>query len=516
MCGIVALLPETIEFSASMPLAAEMLLQMSHRGNIAPKASVFGDGIVLGCVRLEIVDRTRKADQPMQDSAGRFAIVFNGELYNHVELRQELSCLGANFRSSSDTEVLLEAYRIWGHQMTEKLSGMYAFCIVDELTNDTFVCRDAFGIKPLYRGSQNTTTAFASEIYPLTNHGFVNIEPVPPGGVIYNGNLVRQHDFATGSSITIDSKLATIRFRELLRRSVRKHASTDLPIAVFCSGGVDSSALLYELCQIDNIELTAYCAGISDSADMKAARLVCDYLHVPLREVIIEPEETLHEIAGTISAIESFEPNHIRAGTVNMLLAARVAADGHQVVVCGEGADELLGGYAEFADYAQKGKNTSALHETFMSELHKTQLQRVDRTTMRYGIEARVPYLDRDLVDFVAALPENFRTRQEGESIVGKWILREAYRGVLPDVICDRRKMPLGEGAGIGDNRPAGIFYENAAIQLSHSEWMDLRAAFPAYQLEDQEQAYYFKLFKEMFGEVEMTRQRPTTNLLPT
>lgn len=368
MCGIVALLGGS--GADNLLLAEKLLAGMAHRGDTVPRFKVFSDSHVLGCARLAIVDRTNIANQPLVDITGRYVIVFNGEIYNHLQLRQELTNSGSIFQTASDTETVLEAYRIWGIDFVEKLNGMFALCILDSLSGDFLVCRDNFGIKPLYMGSKAGVTVFASEIHPLTANGITEIEVVPPGAVLVNHQLRKSFDFTWPPPYPIDEQEALGRLRQHIRQSVAAHANTDLPIAVYCSGGIDSSVLLYELSKLGRHDITGYCVGTPDASDLATARRLCKHLAIPFREVIIRPQDALNEIRHTIRTIESFEPNHIRAGTTNMLLAKQVSTDGIKVVICGEGADELFGGYAEFSQSALNGESTQALHETFLGELH--------------------------------------------------------------------------------------------------------------------------------------------------
>lgn len=522
MCGISALISTNGEKIGEDKLYL-MLDLMKQRGDQPPKMKVLGRA-GLGCVRLAIVGR-ESGDQPFSDLQEEITVVFNGEIYNHVELRRELERDGVKFRSDCDTEVLVHGYRRWGEQMPSRLEGMYGFVIFDRRRGEFFVARDPLGIKPLYFCRVGHQWAFSSQIYPLTKVSCKTIQEVPPGGSIKNGLLSGRERYPSVSPSPIDIETAKARLRELIKASVRKHLATDLEVAVMVSGGIDSSILLYESAQALPGRVKAYCVGTEDAADMQYARLLLDdlrakQLNVEFRPVYIKRGEVVDSIKDAIFIIESFEPNHIRAGTTNLALARQIRKDRIKIALCGEGADELLGGYEEFPQAVRDGEpleKIQALFARFTSELHKTQLQRVDRTAMYYGIEARVPYLEDHLLRFLLSLPLDLKLHQEGNRVISKYLLREAYRGLLPDAIVDRRKVPMGEGAGVGDNRPEGIFFDYASGLVDEEELSEMQKKFPQLQIQSREEAYYFSIYKSRFLKaLELASQRPMTNCLQT
>lgn len=522
MCGITALISTNGE-----PIGDSLLFQMldcmRHRGDQSPKTKFLGRA-GLGCVRLAIVGR-ESGEQPFSDPQGEIVVVFNGEIYNHVELRRELERDGVKFRSDCDTEILVQGYRKWGERLPSRLEGMYGFVIFDQRNGDFFAARDPMGIKPLYFAQFGSQWAFSSQIYPLTKTACKTIREVPPGGNVRNGQVSERELFPRVTPIRIDVETAKTRLRELIKESVRKHLDTDLEVAVLVSGGIDSSVLLYEAAQILPGRVKAYCVGTKDSEDMQYARILLDHLRanqmkVEFRPVYIKLEEIVDSIKEAIFIIESFEPNHIRAGTTNLALARQIKRDGLKIALCGEGADELLGGYEEFPQAVRDHKpeeKIQALFDRFTRELYKTQLQRVDRTAMYYGIEARVPYLEDHLLRFLLSLPLDLKLHRKGGDVISKYILREAYKGLLPDVIVNRRKVPMGEGAGVGDNRPEGIFFEHAGGRVDDEELRGRQKKFPQLQIQNREEAYYFSLYKSRFSKaLELACQRPMTNILKT
>jgi asparagine synthase (glutamine-hydrolysing) len=304
----------------------------------------------------------------------------------------------------------------------------------------------------------------------------------------------------------------------LISASVKKRVQSELPIAIFLSGGVDSSIILYEAIK-HHPNVTAFSIGSQDSQDVKIGKRLCSKLNVPFVHVPIDSATLLKSIPDVVWSIESFEPNHIRGGTLSFFLSKEVAERGFKIALCGEGADELFGGYREFGIALEAGDSEDAirgLFERFVKELYKTQLQRVDRTSMNFTLEVREPYLDKRILDFSYSLPI---TKKIGISSEGKWfnksILREAYRGILPDWITSREKVVLSMGAGFGSNGPEGIFYENGLRMVSAQELINMQTKYPEYKINTSEEAYYFKIFLEKFGEIDLAKNRPLVNASP-
>jgi len=399
---------------------------------------------------------------------------------------------------------------------------MYALVILDERAGRTLAARDPFGIKPLYWARLGSTSVYASTIKSLLGVGAEDISPVLPGAVIEGDGPPPSspHRSPSPPSIEISMPVAGCELRRLLSQSVRSMVDTDLTVAVLCSGGIDSSAVLYEAA-CSGVDVVAYSIGTSPSAtDVSAARFVAAKLGVPFRPVIVSPDAVLASIPDAINAIESFEPNHIRGGAFSYLLARAVHEDGIKLAICGEGADELLGGYPEFQELDGDCDFTSSVKEKsmrFVSELHKTQLQRVDRTSMSWAVEVRVPYLDLDFTTFSLALPSDLKlVRTLDGGFVAKAVLREAYRGLLPNQTVERPKIVLSDGAGMGDNSPAGPFYEYAHSQMSDADFERVRSSYPEFGLRDKEEAYYFSRFVRTYGALRLAAERPHVNTLPT
>tara|TARA_R110002049_G_scaffold124814_3_gene280372 strand:- start:18820 stop:20403 length:1584 start_codon:yes stop_codon:yes gene_type:complete len=523
-----------------------MLEAIEHRGDRLPQLSQI-ENVSLGCARLAIVGRDQ-AQQPLTDSTNGITVVFNGEIYNHRNLNREIT--GSN-NSPSDTQVILESYKKWGIDYVNKLDGMFSILLYDSSNGVVYASRDYFGIKPLYFLKTKQSVYFASEIKAITtvvpkDELAQGVKAVPPGSTLHCSVAVPYEINEIQNQILPDIKIpkseegARRKLREFVRDAVWSMLDTDLPVGVLCSGGIDSSVILYEAmeykkqrnCQLD---LTAYCVGVPepfsyprpDSIDSVYANYehnqILQKLSMtdcqPLKIVNIELGSVIKLIPEVISSIETFEPNHIRAGIANLALMKEIHEDGIKVVLVGEGADELLGGYHEFVECIAKygyGKQLDEMFDVFSQELHKTQLKRVDRLSMACGIEARVPFLSKELASFISALPNNWKIPMRNGKAAPKAILREAYKRTLSRAVWARRKVPMGEGAGVGDNGDGGHFYENARKFITHQKAQNLMKQYPSFKLKDDEEAWYFHQFLQLFGPLSIASNRPTTNILPT
>jgi asparagine synthase (glutamine-hydrolysing) len=533
MCGIAGVFNESLSEKAAHDRLLATLDRLRHRGDCEPRA-LNGKGFSLGCVRLAIVDRDH-GHQPLASDGNRIAVVYNGEIYNHKELRAELLSHGRIFRTACDTEILVQGYLQWGSDLVKRLRGMFAFLVYDDETREFLAARDRLGIKPLYYEQDGQNWTFASEIKALLSPDRGNahrIQSLPPGSIAVRTGIQQGAWLPRNEVIPPEFKQACAHLRELLGESVAGMLDTDLPVAILVSGGIDSSILLYEAVQHfrnhgrDLGNLRPYCVGVNatpgaeDWPDLRFAKLAAEALNVELSIENISVGEMVNSVRDVISIMESFEPNHIRAGTAHFALTQRLKRDGIKVLLCGEGADELLGGYQEFPYCAQVHGYSNRLRELFrqfVGELHKTQLQRVDRLSMACGIEARVPYLDDPVADFLWSLPDEWKVHRDAAGrCIGKYVLRESYRGLLPDAIVDRRKVPMGEGAGVGDNGPKGPFFTKAAEIIGSESLAYYQKKYPKFDLKNKEEAWYFRTFLDKFGELSLATERPHTNVMAT
>ncbi|HEB87579.1 MAG TPA: hypothetical protein ENI68_11280 [Gammaproteobacteria bacterium] len=511
MCGIAGAFNYTDDSQAESQVRG-LLSNLLHRGHSHYEIGL-GETWALGTNRLAIVDRDH-GRQPMCSNDRKITGVLNGEIYNYHALRQELELAGYNFTTDTDTEVIANGYHYWSEALFERLDGMFAIILYDERTCRWVVARDPMGIKPMYYSYEGLRVLFSSEIKALIGRAGETGE-LPPG----HYQVERQEPVAyfKPESVTVSDDLAenAHALRALISSAVRKRVQTDLPVAVLFSGGIDSSIILYEATQ-HHPDVTAFVIGREDAEDVCSAKWLCNELNIKYQHIEIPAPALLDSIPEVIRTIESFEPNHIRGGTLSYALSRSIAGAGFRIALCGEGADELFGGYQEFSQkYRAEGASQELrqMLKTFQVQLHRTQLQRVDRTAMRFTLEVRVPFLDTAVTNFASALPIDHLLRDSTTGdVISKLVLREAYRGILPDQIVDRHKAVLSYGAGFDSNGAEGIFYEHGRAQVTDSEFELLQRQYPAFALKSREEAYYFNIFVEVFGPLSLAAARPTVN----
>lgn len=512
MCGISAIIGKQKQSPQELE---RMLRTIACRGesNHFNESADFGV-CVLGMNRLAIIDR-EKAKQPIKSADGRYVIVFNGEIYNYEELKSELQQLGFSFNTDSDTEVLVNGYDAWGSDLLLKLRGMFAFFIYNKETKGFFAARDPFGIKPLYYAKNDDSTYyFASEIKAITPIEKVKkVKLFPPAHFMQNGELKSYWKVPENINSNVSEDQLIQKIRDLFDQAVKRRVQTDLPIAVYLSGGIDSTAVLATARKYHN-DVTAVIVGTKEATDRIVATRYCEENNI--KYVAKEPpseEELAKSIPEIVRLTESFEPNMIRQSAVSYYIAQAAAEKGFKIILCGEGADETFAGYPEFTQGLDDREIEERIRQ-FIKDLHRTQLQRVDRTSMAFTTEVRVPFLDLDLADFVLQIPAKYKIIKANDKTITKYIFRKAMEDRLPDYIFNRDKVVLSEGAGYkGNQKIGGLFYEIASSKVSDQELAEYKAKYPNWNLETKEEVYYFKFYKN-FGylKAEFNQQRTAVN----
>src|ERR1700722_16068822 len=443
MCGI-ALIVGT---------APDRLVFESMLGGIAPRGEVretlCDERHLLSTQRLKIVDRER-AVQPWRSADGRWAVCYNGEVYNFRSLGSELASLGHVLRSDSDTEVVLEAFLEWGERAVHRLRGEFAFAIVDRAADQVYLARDPLGVKPLYWSRHNGHLYAASELKALVPAGG-RIHEIPPGhhgwadpaqdpAVTAYVNLL---SMGNGDEPVADVDEAVRQVRVALRDSIRVRLDTDLTVGVILSGGLDSTLTLLHVREM-HPDCVAFTIGTRDSEDVAYARRVAHDLGVQHEVIEVTPGDIrLPDIREAIRMSELTEYGDIINAVISRLLFARVRSCGVKVVLCGDGSDELFGGYEMYQQPDPVLRQRIFQHK--LRNLGRTELQRVDRTSMGQGVEARVPFLDLALVRLAMRLPIELKLRDGQE----KWILRHAFADILPSYVRERPKNPLSHSSGL-------------------------------------------------------------------
>jgi asparagine synthase (glutamine-hydrolysing) len=414
--------------------------------------------------------------------------VGNGEIYNHEELRSLLPA--ARFVTSSDNEVALHLIDLAGPRSLAALNGMFAFVAAAE--DGRFVAaRDPVGIKPLYWARRDGVVRFASEMHVFDDDWQPFVEPFPPGHVwTPEDGLVRFASAVPAASAAPAEKLQISGTREVLVDAVRRQMMGDVPVGVFLSGGLDSSlvaAIAARVLAERGEQLQTFAVGTPGSPDLEAARRVAEHVGSLHRETTYCAEDALEALPDVVRSIESFDPGLVRSAVPNYFLA-RETAKHVKVVLTGEGADELFAGYDYLCDFPEP----EALHRELVrtvESLHNLNLQRCDRVTMAHGLEARVPFLDREVITWALRLPPE--AKLTGPGVPEKKLLREAFDGWLPDDLLWRKKAEFGDGSGARD-----VLSEATEASISDEEFAAERDVIdPA--LRTKEELAYFRIFRE-------------------
>lgn len=494
MCGIAAAIYKTKTRADEIN---GMLDAIAHRGDVTPVFEAFGKSL-LGSVRLKIVD-SENGQQPFKNETASLAVVFNGEIYNYKSLRTDLISKGHVFFTDCDTEVLTHLYEEYGKDMLLQLDGMFAFIIVDRITNAWFVGRDRHGIKPLYYCQNEESIYFSSEMKSFADLKVTTYEELSPGSCLTPAGIESFYKYKTSPLFQGSFEDAKNLIRSRLDQAVKKRVATDLPIGVFLSGGLDSS-IIYLLCLQYHPDVTAIIIGTPEAEDVRYAISLCKSLNTRYTHVVATDEQLLATIGDTITCIETFELNVVRGSTLSLKLASAAQQLGFKVILCGEGSDEIFGGYGDYLSAATQAE-FDTLTLGFMNSLYRTQLLRIDRTGMAYNVEVREPFMDNELVELALCLPLHFKITTSDSKPLTKFILREAFKDLLPPAIYRRNKMTLMEGAGAGPvNKEAGMFYRNAASKMNERAFTQIKETYPDYQLNNKEDMYYFHFFIQKYA----------------
>jgi asparagine synthase (glutamine-hydrolysing) len=473
-----------------------MLERLVHRGP-DDEGSVGFDRAWLGHRRLSIVD-VEGGHQPLFSRSGTLALVGNGEVYNHDEIRATLR--DREYSTASDNEVALKLIAERGPDALGDLLGMFAFLVAGE--DGTFIAaRDPVGIKPLYWAERDGEVRFASELHAFDRDWLGDVQVFPPGcywtpqgGIERFRAVVPEagvHRFVGPSEpgAPIPREMLEL-VREALVRTVERQMMGDVPVGVFLSGGLDSSlvaAVAASWSRRHGQQLKTFAVGLEDSSDLRAARLVAEFLDTRHHEKVYTPEEALAVLPTVVRVIESFDPSLVRSAVPNYLLS-EMTAEHVKVVLTGEGADEIFAGYEYLGAFATQAELHRELVRT-IEGLHNLNLQRADRVTMAHGLEGRVPFLELDMIDLGLALPAGWKLAGEGQ--MEKRLLRLAFEGWLPDEFLWRGKEQFGDGSGA-----SSVLKERMEQSVSEAEFA-AEAGIIEPALRSREELAYYRIFAE-------------------
>ena len=458
MCGIVCVFDTKQKNEVIRPQILEMSKKIRHRG--PDWSGIYQhDNVIFSHERLAIVDPT-SGKQPLFTKDKKVALAVNGEIYNHQELRSEFP--DYEFLTQSDCEVILALYRRDGKNFLEKLNGIFAFALYDEDNDAYLIGRDHMGIVPLYMGwDKNGSFYVASELKSL--EGVCNkIEEFLPGHFLYSkdGQELQQwykRDWIDFDNVK-DNETDISAIRKGLEEAVHRQLMSDVPYGVLLSGGLDSTIIAAVTAKFarQRIEsgdtqeawyprLHSFAVGLEGSPDLAAARKAADHIGSVHHEIKYTVQEGLDAIKDVIYHLETYDVTTIRASTPMYLLARVIKSIGIKMVLSGEGSDELFGGYL----YFHKAPSAQAFHEETVRKLGKLHLYdclRANKSLMAWGIEGRVPFLDKEFMD--VAMTINPKDKMITPERMEKWVLRKAFEDLLPESIAWRQKEQFSDGVG--------------------------------------------------------------------
>lgn len=487
MCGIAARLGPAVPGEDQ-----RVLRRLEHRGP-DDEGQVHFDGGWLGHRRLAIVD-VEGGRQPLQSADGSRWLVGNGEIYNHEDVRRRLG--DGAYATESDNEVALRLLERSGPEALGQLEGMYALLSATADGGSFVAARDPVGIKPLYWARRGEQVRFASELSAFDPDWRPVVEAFPPGCYWTPERGVRRFAAAvppaagTAGALAEPSPEDLEHTRAVLVESVRRQMMGDVPVGVFLSGGLDSSlvaAIAAHHCNEQGQRLMTFAVGTEGSADVLAARRAAEYLGTDHHERLYTAADALAAVAPVVRSIEHFDPSLVRSAVPNYLLA-EMTAEHVKVVLTGEGADELFAGYSYLRDFVDPDDLQEELMRTVRG-LHNLNLQRCDRVTMAYGVEARVPFLDRQVIALALRLPAAWKVA--GPGVPEKRLLREAFAGWLPDDLLWREKTQFGDGSGA-----SSVLRDAVEHDISEQELARERDALDP-PLRTREELAYFRIWRE-------------------
>ncbi|MBP2020122.1 asparagine synthase (glutamine-hydrolyzing) [Symbiobacterium terraclitae] len=481
MCGIAG-----IAGRADHARIGRMLDALAHRGPDGRRVWTT-DGFGLGHARLAVVD-VGGGGQPLANEDGSLWLAMDGEIYNHRALRQELAGRHT-FRTQSDAEVVLHLYEEYGPECVERLDGHFAVAVWSA-EEGLFLARDALGVKPLYWGEDaEGNLLFASEIRALIDE-VAQVREFPPGHRwLAGGPMVAWDRIPRPTGEWAEAAAVADALDRTLDAAVRKRLVADVPVGCFLSGGLDSSLVAALARQRLEGELHTFAVGLEGSTDLKVARQVAAYLGTIHHERVLTEGEIVEALPRVIDALESCDPALVR-GSIATYFASELAAEHVKVVLSGEGADELFAGYHYLSDFDGDERGLAEELYAITAALHNTGLQRVDRMTTAHGLQARAPFLDREMLDLAARTAPALK-RRDGE---GKWILRTVAERYLPRSVVWRTKEKFAIGTGVG---PALERY--AALAVSDTE-LERERSPRGQPFASKEEYLYWSLFRERYG----------------
>ncbi|MCA0933795.1 asparagine synthase B [Lutimonas saemankumensis] len=506
MCGIVCAFDLKEKAEVLRPQLLEMSKRIRHRG--PDWSGIYSnDKAILAHERLAIVDPA-SGKQPLYSEDKKLVLAANGEIYNHRELREQFA-KDYNFQTESDCEIILALYQKKGVDFIDDMNGIFGFALYDVEKDEYFIARDHIGIIPLYIGwDANGTFFVASELKALEGV-CTKIELFPPGYYLSSkdGELTRWYDRDwTEYEAVKENQTSIDELHDALEAAVHRQLMSDVPYGVLLSGGLDSSvtsalAKKYADKRVESGDtqeawwprLHSFSVGLEGSPDLAAAQKVADHIGTVHHEIKFTIQEGLDAVRDVIYNLETYDITTIRASTPMYLMARVIKSMGVKMVLSGEGADELFGGYL----YFHKAPSAEEFHKETVRKLDKLHMYdclRANKSLAAWGIEGRVPFLDKEFMDVAMRLnPEDKMINGER---MEKWVVRKAFEKYLPESVAWRQKEQFSDGVGYSwiDTLKEIVEQEVSDEQLANAKYK-----FPIQTPTSKEEFYYRSIFAEHF-----------------
>ncbi|MGD1823234.1 MAG: asparagine synthase B [Pleomorphochaeta sp.] len=505
MCGFVGMFDIEDDSSLYREKVLKMSKKIRHRG--PDWSGIYqGEKVILSHERLSIVDPL-SGQQPLYSKDKKIILAANGEIYNHLELREKY-CKDYEFLTDSDCEIILALYTLKGKDFIEDLNGIFAFALYDSEKDFYLVARDHMGIIPLYQGWDTENHYYVASELKALEKACPSVCTFPPASVYDSESkeLVTwyKRDWMEYDNVK-DNGGSPQTIRVALEEAVKRQLMCDVPYGVLLSGGLDStivSAIVakYSEARVESKDtesawwprLHSFAIGLEGSPDLAAAQIAADYLGTVHHEVHFTIEEALDAVEDVIYHLETYDITTVRAATPMYLLARVIKSMGIKMVLSGEGSDELFGGYL----YFHKAPNKKEFHEETvrkLSKLHLYDCLRANKSLAAWGVEGRVPFLDKEFMD--AAMRINPELKLCNDRIE-KWVLREAFKDIVPEEVCWRQKEQFSDGVGYSW---IDSLKELTDRVITDVQFANIKNRFPINTPATKEEAYYRILFNRHF-----------------
>jgi len=494
MCGILAIIGQ----GKDEELVKQLSKRMSHRGPDESDIHITEKGHFLAHERLSIVD-LHTGIQPIQGTSTAW-MVHNGEIYNHQKLRDTI-LRNHSFRTTSDSEVIVHLYEEFGYDFCNLLDGMFAFVVIDG--DDYIAARDPLGIKPLYYGiDERGRKYFSSEMKTIADQ-CVTFSTFPPGHIYTEKTgFVKYYQPEWEDASKAVEEVDYKEIRKKLTKAVKKRLMADVPFGVLLSGGLDSSLTSSIACRLlegTGQKIHSFSIGLdANSPDTKAARKVAEFIGTEHHEIHFTIEQGIEILEKLIWHLETYDVTSIRASTPMYFLSKAITEKGIKMVLSGEGADEIFGGYLYFRNAPSAAEFQQETIDR-VQKLSTADLLRADKSTMAHGLEARVPFLDKKFLELAIKIkPEEKQPKTYNG--VEKYILRKAFdtpkKPYLPDEVLWRQKEQFSDGVGYNW---IDTLIEHCTSQVTDAEFETAAQLFPYNTPTTKEAFFYRSIFHKFY-----------------